>query len=70
MYTIPGQATVSLTYNGKTIASESLEIAQFGIQFGLDPKMFVDKKQPAYVIFHPESGSIKEMGVLEAEESK
>lgn len=70
MYTIPGQATVSLTYNGKAIANESLEIAQFGIQFGLDPKMFVDKKQPAYVIFHPESGSIKEMGVLEAEESK
>ena len=70
MYTIPGRANVSLTYAGKTIANEQLEVAQFGVQFGLDPKIFVDKKQPAFVIFHPESGSIKEIGVLETTESK
>lgn len=65
MYCIPGKADVSLVYNGKTIAKESVQVAQFGVEFGLDPKMFTDKKAPAYVIFNPESGSIKEIGTVE-----
>lgn len=65
MYNIPGLATVTLTYDGNVLAREQMEVAQFGVQFGLDPKIFVDKKQPAYVVFHPESGSVKEIGVLE-----
>ena len=65
MYTIPGKANVTLTYHGKTIATENVEVAQFGVAFGLEPKMFTDKKAPAYVIFNPESGSIKELGTLE-----
>lgn len=67
MYTVPGKADVTLTYRGKTVARQSVEVAQFGVQFGLDPKIFTDKKAPAYVIFNPESGSIKEIGTLDAE---
>ena len=70
MYNIPGRATVTLTYDGNVLAREQMEVAQFGVQFGLDPKIFVDKKQPAYVVFHPESGSVKEIGVLETSTEK
>ena len=70
MYNIPGLATVTLTYDGNVLAREQMEVAQFGVQFGLDPKIFVDKKQPAYVVFHPESGSVKEIGVLETSTEK
>ncbi len=65
MYCIPGRADVALYYKGKTIAEETVEVAQFGVEYGLDPKMFTDKKTPAYVIFNPESGSIKELGTIE-----
>lgn len=66
MYTIPGQATVTLATDDEELATEHFDVAQLGVQFGLDPKIFVDKKQPAYVVFHPETGGIKEIGVLDA----
>lgn len=62
MYNIPGKAKVTLTFNGKRIAQETVQVAQFGVDFGLEPKMFTDKKAPAYVIFNPETGAIKELG--------
>lgn len=62
MYNIPGKADVTLTYNGKRMAQETVQVAQFGVDFGLEPKMFTDKKAPAYVIFNPETGAIKELG--------
>ena len=62
MYNIPGKANVTLTYNGKRMAQETVQVAQFGVDFGLEPKMFTDKKAPAYVIFNPETGAIKELG--------
>ena len=65
MYRIPGKAEVTLSYKGKNIARESVEVAQFGVEYGLDPKLFTDKKSPAYVIFNPESGSIRELGTVE-----
>lgn len=68
MYCIPGKADVELTYKNNIIAKESVEVAQFGVEYGLEPKMFTDKKAPAYVIFNPESGSIRELGTLEISE--
>lgn len=65
MYVVPGKADVALSYHGKQIVKETIEVAQFGVEFGLDPKPFTDKKAPAYVVFNPESGSIKEIGTLE-----
>lgn len=69
VYNIPGRANVKLSYRGKTIANETVQVAQFGVVFGLDPKMFIDKKSPAYVIFNPESGSIKEIGTVDDSQS-
>lgn len=68
MYCIPGKAEVQLAYKGKTIAKESVSVSQFGVEFGLDPKIFADKKNPAYVLFYPETGAIKEIGTLEVKD--
>lgn len=65
MYKIPGRAVVTLSYEGKQLCKREIDVAQFGIDFGLDPGMFTDKKAPAYVKFHPDCGSIKELGVKE-----
>lgn len=64
MYKIPGKAQVSLKFNGKIISNNTFDIAQFGIDFGLDPAMFSDKKQPSYLKFYPETGAIKEIGTV------
>lgn len=61
-YRIPGSADVSISYEGKRLSSESFDIAQYGVVFGLDPNLFTDKKAPAYVIFIPETGAIHELG--------
>lgn len=61
-YRIPGEATVSASFDGNTIATLDADIAQLGIVFGLDPALFTDKKAPAYVIFNPATGAIKELG--------
>ena len=71
MYNIPGEANITLEYEGETICNKTLQVAQYGIQFGLDPKMFTDKKNPSYAIFYPETGAIMEIGKaqpLETEE--
>ncbi len=63
MYKIPGKAKVSLSYEGKEICNELFDIAQFGINYGLNPAIFSDKKAPSYVKFHPSTGGIKEIGL-------
>lgn len=63
-YRIPGKATVEVEYNGSVITSQNFEVAQVGIVFGLDPAMFTDKKAPAYLIFEPTTGGIKELGAV------
>ena len=68
MYTIPGEALFTLNYEGKEIYSKKIQVAQFGIQYGLDPVIFTDKKAPSYVIFYPETGAIKEIGTLEVQQ--
>lgn len=62
MYKIPGKAQVTLKYDGRQVFEKSMEVAQLGIDFGLDPTMFTDKKLPSYVIFNPQTGAIKEIG--------
>lgn len=65
MYRIPGRAEIRLTYEGEVVRSSTIDVAQFGLDFGLDPALFIDKKAPTYVKFYPETGSIKELGVKE-----
>lgn len=64
MYRIPGRASITLSYEGETVCSKTFEVAQFGIDFGLDPALFTDKKRPSYVKFYPETGAVKELGLL------
>lgn len=61
-YCVPGQATFTAVMNGNILASLSTEVAQFGVVFGLDPALFTDKKTPAYAIFDPATGAIREFG--------
>lgn len=61
-YRIPGEASVAVVYEGRTIARTTLKVAQLGYVFGLDPAMFSDKKAPAYVHFDPTTGEVIEIG--------
>lgn len=65
MYNIPGQARVTLRYNGKNTVSKDVDVSQFGIDFGLDPSLFTNKKSPSYLLFYPETGAIKEIGTVQ-----
>lgn len=64
-YRVPGRATISLEYDGKERARKSFEVAQLGIVFGLDPKVFTNKKAPAFLIFNPLTGGIDTLGTLQ-----
>ncbi|MBD5324467.1 MAG: DUF4831 family protein [Bacteroides sp.] len=61
-YRIPGSATVKATVGGETMFRGNIDVAQYGIVFGLDPSLFTDKKAPAYVIFDASTGAIRELG--------
>lgn len=66
-YRVPGKAQVTVTYDGKRMVQSTVDVAQFGVVFGLDPALFTDKKAPAYVVFNPVTGAITELGTLSAE---
>lgn len=58
IYNIPGAATVSLSHSGKTLWSGDLECSQYGIQFGLQPTLFSDRKARSYAVFDPATGAL------------
>lgn len=58
IYNIPGAATVSLSHGGKTLWSGDLECSQYGIQFGLQPTLFSDRKARSYAVFEPATGAL------------
>ena len=64
-YQIPGSAQFTITYDGQQLASKQLEVSQLGVTYGLDPKLFTDKKFPSYVTFNPATGGITSFGTLE-----
>ncbi len=61
-YCIPGRAKAAINFNGSLIRESEFAVAQFGVVYGLAPSMFDNKKKPAYVIFFPETGAIRELG--------
>ena len=61
-YKIPGTAAVRIDFNGDRIYDKSIDMAQLGIVFGLDPGLFTDKKSPAYLLLDPVTGAIRELG--------
>lgn len=64
MYNIPGTAEISLSFGGRKLYEEILPMSQFGIQFGLNPSIFTDKKEPSYAIFDSTTGALKELGAV------
>ena len=62
MYCLPGSAMLSLDFNGKNLFQKEFEMSQFGVEFGLNPTIFSDKKEPSYAIFDPATGALKELG--------
>lgn len=65
MYKIPGKAQISISHNGEEWFNDVFDIAQFGVDYGLNPTLFTDKKAPSYVKFHPSTGGIMEIGPME-----
>ena len=64
IYRLPGKVNVTVSYDNRTLADATLDMAQFGINYGLKPNVFIDKKAPAYVIFDPATGAIVELGTV------
>lgn len=67
IYNIPGAAKVTLTHLGRTLWSDEIECAQFGVQFGLAPTLFSDKKARSYATFNPATGALVKIAELNAE---
>lgn len=65
-YNIPGKVSMKIDYEGKNYCSQVIASAQHGVVYGLEPKLFVDKKDPIYVLFDPVSGAIKELGSVKS----
>lgn len=66
-YNIPGQATVSVLFRGRAVAQATIDVTQLGTVYGIDPKVFTNKKQPAYMLLDPVSGGILTLGTKEGQ---
>lgn len=64
IYKLPGSAQVTLSSLGKTLFEKEMLFGQFGINFGLDPNLFSDKKQPSFATFDPVTGALVEVGTV------
>lgn len=67
-YQIPGTARVTVNYEGRTVASQEMAFAQYGVTFGVDPSLFTDKKAPSQLRFDPTTGGILLLGPAEIKE--
>ena len=63
-YCVPGTAMVSVNYNGRTVASAEVSLAQLGIVFGLNPSLFTDKKEPYMAVFDPATGAVVKLAPI------
>lgn len=62
MYCLPGAAEVSVTWRGETLFRGEFEMAQLGLPFALDPAIFINKKAPAFAVFDPATGALRQLG--------
>lgn len=66
-YNIPGEALISISYEKQSMVHKKIQVAQLGVIYGLDPALFVTKKEPAFVVFDPYTGGIQEIGTISEE---
>lgn len=64
IYCMPGKVDVNVEWDGQSVAQAQVEMAQYGIKYGLKPNTFTEKKEPAYAIFDPATGAIVELGTV------
>lgn len=64
-YQIPGTAQFNIVCDSELIGSQQVNLAQLGVTFGLDPKIFNDKRAPGYATFNPVTGAVITVGVKE-----
>lgn len=64
IYNIPGAARISLAHRGRTLWNGEMEFAQYGVQFGLQPTLFSDKKERSYAIFNPATGALEKIATV------
>lgn len=64
IYNLPGSAQITLTSLGKKLYDKEIQFSQFGTQFGLDPSLFTDKKEPSFATFDPVTGALVEVGKM------
>lgn len=67
IYAIPGSARISVSSGGKEYYSGTMDFAQFGTVFGLNPSLFTSKKEPSYATFNPSTGALEQIGDVTAE---
>lgn len=59
---MPGKAEVNISSMGEVYFNDEMDFSQYGVVFGLDPDLFTNKKAPAYAVFSPVTGGIREIG--------
>lgn len=64
IYCVPGTALLSISIPSATLFSKEYQMSQFGMNFGLNPSIFTDKKEPSYAIFDPSTGALMELGII------
>lgn len=62
IYRLPSSADITISTLGKTLYQKEILLAQKGVNFGLDPLLFTDKKNPSYATFDPVTGALLEIG--------
>lgn len=67
MYRIPGQGKVTISYHGANLWTDTMPMAQYGVDFGLSPTLFTDKKSPSYAIFNDVTGAVMRIGPVSEE---
>lgn len=66
-YNIPGAAEIIVSFGGKVMGTKTVDLAQLGTTFGIDPDLFTHKKSPMQATFSPITGALLSLEPLSAE---
>lgn len=66
-YNIPGAAEITVSFCGKVMGTKTVDLAQLGTTFGIDPDLFTHKKSPMQATFSPITGALLSLEPLSAE---